>query len=96
MLTINDIKQAVIPLAEKYNISKIDLFGSYADGNLTEQLGADFLVEFNVKVPSIFKVMGFKEELKNHLNHPVDVMTLPIARPDMLRINKVVNIYERT
>ena len=39
--------------------------------------------------------MGFKEELQNRLNHPVDVVTLPLARPGKLRIGKVVTIYER-
>ena len=54
-----------------------------------------FLVTFNAKVPSIFKVMGFKEELQNCLNFPVDVVTIPITRQDKLNIDKVVNIYER-
>ena len=95
MLTIDAIKQAVIPLAEKYNVAKIDLFGSYADGNATEKSDADFLVAFNAKIPSIFKVMGFKEELENSLRNPVDVVTLPLARPEKLTFGKVIHIYER-
>lgn len=96
MLTINLIKQAVEPLAEKYDLLKVDLFGSYANGNATEKSDADFLVTFNAPVPSIFKVMGFKEELSERLDYPVDVVTLPAPRIDMLNIEKVINIYERT
>ena len=95
MLTVEVIKRAVIPLAEKYNIAKVDLFGSYADGRASEKSDADFLVEFEANPPSIFKVMGFKEELENSLNYPVDVVTLPIVRPDRLNIEKVVNVYAR-
>jgi len=95
MLTIDFIRQIVIPLAEKYDIEKIDLFGSYATGKATEKSDVDFLVTFAVKVPSIFKVMGFKQELEDTLNRHVDVVTLPAVRPDKLHIDKVVNIYER-
>ncbi|MCL2701016.1 MAG: nucleotidyltransferase domain-containing protein [Phycisphaerae bacterium] len=95
MLTMDIIRQAVMPLADKYHIAKVDLFGSYADGNATETSDADFLVTFRAKVPSIFKVMGFKEELQNRLNHPVDVVTLPLTRPGKLHIGKVVTVYER-
>jgi len=96
MLTMDIIRQAVMPLADKYDLAKVDLFGSYADGNATEKFDADFLVTFRVKVPSIFKVMGFRQELQDRLNHPVDVVTLPLARPGKLRIGKVVTIYERS
>ena len=96
MLSIEAIRQAVMPLADKYNIAKVDLFGSYATGKATEKSDADFLVEFNVRVPSIFKVMGFKQELENRLNYPVDVVTLPVTRQDKINIDKVVNIYERS
>ncbi|MCL2086112.1 MAG: nucleotidyltransferase domain-containing protein [Oscillospiraceae bacterium] len=95
MLTIDVISRAVVPLAEKYNILKVDLFGSYATGNATERSDADFLVTFSATTPSIFKVMGFREELSRSLNYPVDVVTLPMPRRDKLNIDKVVNVYER-
>ena len=91
MLTIEEIKQAVNDLAMRYDVAKVDLFGSYANGTATEMSDADFLVTFNVEVPSIFRVMGFQEELKNALNRPVDVVTIPHT----LNIDKVVSIYDR-
>jgi len=96
MLSMDVIRQAVMPLADKYDLAKVDLFGSYADGNATEKSDADFLVTFRAKVPSIFKVMGCKEELQNRLNRPVDVVTLPLPRPGKFRIGKVVTVYERS
>ena len=95
MLTIEFIRQTVIPLAEKYNIDKIELFGSYANGIASEKSDVDFLVTFAARAPSIFKVMGFMQELRDKLNCHVDVVTLPAVRPDKLNIDKVVSIYER-
>ena len=96
MLSMDVIRQAVMPLADKYDLAKMDLFGSYADGSATEKSDADFLVTFRAKVPSIFTVMGFKEELQNRLNRPVDVVTLPLSRPGKFRTGKVVTVDERS
>ena len=68
MLTMDRIKQAVSPLAEKSDV--------------------DFLVLFDKNIPSIFHVMGFKEELEQSLSYPVDVVTLPLKRPDKIKISK--------
>jgi len=95
MLTIDFIKQKIVPLAEKYQVAKIDLFGSYANGNMTEKSDVDFLVKFKEDIPSIFAVMGFQEELKKQLDISVDVVTLPLTRPEYLKIERTVNIYER-
>ena len=94
MLTMDDIKQAVDLLVDKYDIQKVDLFGSYANGTADELSDADFLVKFCADIPSIFKVMGFKEELENNLKHPIDIVTLPVTKKE-LSIDKVVNVYER-
>jgi len=96
MLTIECIRKAVLPIAEKYRVKKIDLFGSLANGTATEISDADFLVTFQENEPSIFEVMGFREELKNHLNIPVDIITLPLSKPDKIYINKVITIYEQS
>ncbi len=95
MLTLSIIKQAVLPLAEKYEVSRMDLFGSYARGNATDFSDLDFLVEFCVDIPSIFKVMGLKEELQASLNRSVDIVTLPMMRPHIINIDEAVNVYAR-
>ena len=94
MLTIDKIKNDVGFIAKKYNIERIDLFGSYADGTQTEKSDADFLVKFS-STPSIFKVMGFKEEVEKNLKTPVDIVTLPLVRPEKLVIERTINIYEK-
>ena len=94
MLTIDSMKQTVSILAPKYDIAKVELFGSYANGLATEDSDADFLVLFQAETPSIFKVLGFQEELRNALHHNVDIIALPLPNPEKLNIGKVVPIYE--
>jgi predicted nucleotidyltransferase len=86
MLTLEAIRDKAKPLANKYDVVSLELFGSYADGTADENSDADFLARFAVPVPSIFKVMGFREELSRSLGMPVDVITLPLSRPDKLRV----------
>ena len=92
MLTLEAIRDRVKPLAKKYNIVSLELFGSYADGTADENSDADFLARFAAPVPSIFKVMGFRDELSRSLGLPVDVVTLPLANPEKLRVSRMEKI----
>jgi len=96
MLTLDEIQEAVFNLATKYDVTKVDLFGSYASNRATVDSDVDFLVEFAKPVPSIFAVMGLKEELSIALGTAVDIVTVPIAKPEMLNISEVKNVYSRT
>lgn len=44
VFTIKDIKSLVRPIAEKYKVKEIYLFGSYARGEADESSDLDFLV----------------------------------------------------
>ncbi|MCL2183666.1 MAG: nucleotidyltransferase domain-containing protein [Chitinispirillia bacterium] len=88
MLTMEEIREKVVPIAARYDVAHVDLFGSYASGSATPESDVDFLVEFSPAVPSIFKVMGFQEELRRSLGLDIDVITLPLASPERLVVNK--------
>ncbi|GAB7140336.1 nucleotidyltransferase [Deferribacterales bacterium RsTz2092] len=85
MLSIETIQDNINQLVGKYNVKRIHLFGSYANGNATDSSDVDLLVEFNIAVPSIFAVLGFREELQNRLQHDVDVVSLPLVNPSALQ-----------
>jgi len=89
---LEEIKNKSVPLANKYGLKNMSIFGSYASGEHSENSDIDFLVEF-FDVPSILKVMGLREELRRALKKEVDVVTLPLARPGKLSIGKSVRIY---
>ena len=92
MLTVDTIREKSLPIAKKYKLKRMLLFGSFANGNATANSDADFLVEFALPEPSIFVVMGLREELSRSLGRPVDVVTLPLQRPEYLRVERTERI----
>lgn len=75
ILSIADIEQAVRPLAEKYHISEVYIFGSYARNEATSESDIDFLVfgGENFKLTSIF---AFAEELRLSIQKKIDVFEI--------------------
>ena len=72
ILTIQDIKTLVRPVAEKYRIKDICLFGSYARGEADESSDLDFLVIGGEDFKSTM-IFAFSEELRIILKKEVDV-----------------------
>ena len=75
VFTIKDIVNLVKPIAKKYGIKEIYLFGSYARGEADEGSDLDFLVfgGENFKLTMIF---AFAEELREVLKKDVDVFEI--------------------
>ena len=75
IFTITDIKALVKPIAEKYNVDEIYLFGSYARDEADQNSDLDFLVfgGQNFKLTMIFSLA---EELRAILNKKVDVFEI--------------------
>jgi len=92
MLTLEMIRDRAEPIAKKYNIESLELFGSYADGTANDSSDADFLARFASPIPSIFKIMGFRDELSHSLGLPVDIITQPLVDPNKLRVTRTEKI----
>lgn len=75
IFTIQDIKALVSPIAQKYKVREIYLFGSYARGDANESSDLDFLVlgGENFKLTMIFSLA---EELRDVLKKNVDVFEI--------------------
>jgi predicted nucleotidyltransferase len=95
MLTISEIKSSVKDIAIKYPIKKLSLFGSYADGNAKDDSDVDMLVEFFAPNVSLFMISNIKEEMESKLNKEVDLIHAPIEGDSLIKIDKVVDIYEQ-
>lgn len=94
MLTINQISNAAKVIAEEYPVIKIQLFGSYAEGNNTPESDVDILVEFDsVAVITLLTLCRIKNRMEELLKVSVDVVTLPIPEDSIIEINKVVSLY---
>ncbi|MDO4280378.1 MAG: nucleotidyltransferase domain-containing protein [Peptococcaceae bacterium] len=75
VLTLADIAARVRPIAEKYHVQAIYLFGSYARGEADATSDLDFLVfgGENFKLTLIF---ALAEELRAALKKDVDVFEI--------------------
>ena len=73
--TLERIKDIVSPIANKYNVQSIYLFGSYARGEANENSDLDFLVfgGENFKATNIF---ALAEDLRIAFQKPVDVFEI--------------------
>ena len=92
-MTIADIKNVVVQVAPLYPVLSIDLFGSFANGESTENSDVDLLVYFDEKVASLFDMSGLKLDIQDKLNTKVDVVAGPLKENSYLTINKKVRIY---
>ena len=75
IFTIKDIKTLVKPIAEKYKVKEIYLFGSYARGEADEESDLDFLV-FGGEEFKLTMIFSLAEELRKVLNKDVDVFEI--------------------
>ena len=75
VLTLENIVRLVKPIAEKYHVQEIYLFGSYARGEADTDSDLDFLVYGgeNFKLTMIF---ALAEDLREALNKRVEVFEI--------------------
>lgn len=75
ILTFENIAGTVKPLAEKYGIDEIYLFGSYARDEATPESDLDFLV-FGGKNFKLTLIFAFAEDLRKNFQKDVDVFEI--------------------
>ena len=75
IFTLEDIAKVVKPLAEKYHVKAIYLFGSYARGEADENSDVDFLgyIDEGFKLTN---VLALGEELREALQKRVDIFEI--------------------
>ena len=72
--SIEELKEIIVPIAEKYHISKVYLFGSFARGDYNEQSDVDLRIEKG-ELKGMFALCGLYTELEEALQMKVDVLT---------------------
>ena len=94
--SIDEIRKIAVPIAQKYGVKKLALFGSYARGEQKNTSDIDFLVEKG-EIKGFFRLAGFHRELEENFSVSVDILTTGSLSDEFLnRIkNEVITIYER-
>ena len=79
--TLESIEKVVRPIASKYQISEIYLFGSYARGEATKESDLDFLV-FGGDQFRLTMIFAVAEDLRKAFGKDVDVFEIHEVNQD--------------
>lgn len=72
--TLNEIRSIAVPIAERHQLKRLTLFGSYARGEATEQSDLDF----HADVPEdfgMFRLGALQSDLEEAFHKKVDLIT---------------------
>lgn len=85
--TIEDIGKKAIPIAKKYGVRELGLFGSYAKGEANDESDVDFYINKG-RIEGLFQYFSFVNELEEELKCHVDVVTTGIE--DKVFLEKIM------
>ena len=75
--TISDLQNVIAPIAKKYQIPAIYLFGSYAKGIATESSDIDLLIDTTgTALTNLLSIGALHCELEDTLQKPIDLITM--------------------
>lgn len=72
--SVEELREIIAPIAEKYHISKVYLFGSFARGDYNGLSDVDLRIEKG-ELKGMFALCGFYTEVEEALQMKVDVLT---------------------
>lgn len=95
VLTVNELKERIAPIAAQYGLKAVYLFGSYARNEATEDSDVDIRIEKG-RLRGLFALSGFRLDIVETLQKEVDVVSqLPDTQEflDNLKRDEVL-LYE--
>jgi len=93
-LSIEELKSIVKPIAEKYGIDKIYLFGSVARGDHNKNSDYDLCIE-SEKIRTLLDLSELLQEFRNAIGYKVDIIEKGALKDEFLKsvINDGVELY---
>jgi uncharacterized protein len=82
--SIDEIRTIIAPIAERYGVKSVYLFGSYARGDATDNSDMDLRVDKGV-LKGLFALSGLYTEIQKALQIKVDLLTTRSLDDDFLR-----------
>lgn len=94
--TIEEIKEKAIPIAKKYGVESLSLFGSYARGEANEKSDIDFLIDKG-QIKGLISYFSFVHRLEDVFSCHVDVVTTGIEDKEFLEslMKDRILLYEK-
>jgi predicted nucleotidyltransferase len=75
LYNLDEIIRIVAPIAKKYGVHKVSLFGSYAKGEAGEGSDLDFRIVDRGTLRGLIQLAGFQLALEDGFGVPIDVLT---------------------
>ncbi|MCL2032249.1 MAG: nucleotidyltransferase domain-containing protein [Methanomassiliicoccaceae archaeon] len=93
--SIDELRSIVTPVAERYGVGKVYLFGSVARGDYGESSDYDFCIELG-KIRDLFVLSEFFLDLQDAVGSEIDLVDIKAANPDLLSsiLSEGVVVYE--
>ena len=82
--TLQEIKSIIKPIAKKYGVGRVYLFGSYARGDITESSDVDLRIDKG-SLKGMFALCELYTEIEEALQLKVDVLTTGSLDDNFLR-----------
>jgi predicted nucleotidyltransferase len=81
--SIDEIKTIIIPIAEKYGVEKVYLFGSYARGDATDKSDLDLRIDKG-SLKGLFMLGAMYSDLEEKFDKKLDLLTTASLDTDFL------------
>jgi predicted nucleotidyltransferase len=79
ILTIDEIKNRITPIAERYKLPAVYLFGSYARGDADEWSDVDILIERQgTNLYNLLRMSGLTMDFEECLSKEIDLLAADI------------------
>jgi predicted nucleotidyltransferase len=72
--SIDEIKKIISPIASRYGVERVFLFGSYARGEATEESDLDFRIDKGA-LRGLFQLGGLYSDLEERFDKKLDLLT---------------------
>lgn len=77
VFSIEELQQRISPVAQKYRLKAVYLFGSYARNEATDASDVDILIDRSgSKIRSMFDMGGLYEDLRTGVGKEIDLVTV--------------------
>ncbi|MDR1871809.1 MAG: nucleotidyltransferase domain-containing protein [Deltaproteobacteria bacterium] len=75
--TVDEIKNLVTPIARKYKLKSLWIFGSYARGEATAESDVDFLMDYDGStISNLYDFSDIFDSLEIAINKKIDLITI--------------------
>ena len=98
--TLEELRVIIAPIAERYKLKAVYVFGSYARGDVCEASDVDLLVDATGSGLRGFAYGGLYTDLEEALGKPIDMVTVssleqPACHPSDIQFRETIQRERR-